>query len=346
MPSLTKIDEVDILRGFPEGSRLRPTLFGICVAEVILEIRAKFPLLQFPQITSIDDLNWIGAFLYVDDMVLIARSPAQRQSMIDACQDWSERSRMCINHGKTEVMMFYKTPPQCATRFPSTFHITTRFPLSQPTRTLPLKEPLTFKYLGLTLDPYLTMEAAMKHICRKISAAHQTVAAVAHSLRYDFSATDRGTDPYVLFHIWQPCVLSFATGNLRYLVTNAQIDAVEHTRIHSLQRTLHSFTSPHRGITMIELGIPPLILQQALQLVALHFRYTVLHTNTIAAKLYNLRCKFRCSNAHPQHTVENRMAKAHSTLMISSTYPGPPFMPRSVTLAKPKNKGKSYTKFL
>ena len=47
---------------------------------------------------------------------------------------------------------------------------------------------------------------------------------------------------------------------------------------------------------MIELGIPPLILQQALQLVALHFRYTVLHTNTIAAKLYNLRCKFRTEN--------------------------------------------------
>jgi len=66
---------------------------------------------------------------------------------------------MRINHEKTKVMMFYETPPQRATRFPSTFHITTRFPLSQPTRTLPLKEPLTFKYLGLTLDPYLTIEA-------------------------------------------------------------------------------------------------------------------------------------------------------------------------------------------
>jgi len=97
---------------------------------------------------------------------------------------------------------------------------------------------------------------------------------------------------------------------------------------------------------MIELGITPLILQQALQLVALHFRYTVLHINTIAAKLYNLRCKFRCSNARPQHTIENRIAKAYSTLMISSTYPGPPSVPRSVTLAKPKNKGKSYTTFL
>jgi len=129
-------DEVDILRGLPEGSRLSPTLFGICVAEFILELRAKFPLHQFPQITSIDELNWIRAFLYVDDMVLIARSPAQLQSMIDACQDWAERSRMRINHEKKEVMMFYETPPQRATRFPSTFHITTRFLLSQPPRAL------------------------------------------------------------------------------------------------------------------------------------------------------------------------------------------------------------------
>ena len=50
-------DEVDIFCGLPGGSRLSPTLFGICVAELILELRAKFPLFQFPQITSIDDLN-------------------------------------------------------------------------------------------------------------------------------------------------------------------------------------------------------------------------------------------------------------------------------------------------
>jgi len=89
---------------------------------------------------------------------------------------------MRINHEKTEVMMSYETPPQRATRFPSTFHTTTRFPLSQPPQKPPLKESLTFKYLGLTLDPYLTIEVAMKHICRKIKAAHQTFAAVAHSL--------------------------------------------------------------------------------------------------------------------------------------------------------------------
>jgi len=56
------LDEEQILRGLPEGSRLSPTLFGICVAEIILELRAKFPMLEFPEITSINNLDWIGAF--------------------------------------------------------------------------------------------------------------------------------------------------------------------------------------------------------------------------------------------------------------------------------------------
>ena len=56
----------------PDGSRLSPTLFGICAAELIHELRAKFLELKFADITSIDDFNWIVAFLYVDDMVLIA----------------------------------------------------------------------------------------------------------------------------------------------------------------------------------------------------------------------------------------------------------------------------------
>jgi len=112
-------DEVDILRGLPEGSRLSPILFGICAAELIHELRMKFPELKFADITSIDDFNWIGAFLYVDDMVLIARSVKQLQHMIDACQEWSERSRVKINNDKSKIMVFYETLAQRASRLPS-----------------------------------------------------------------------------------------------------------------------------------------------------------------------------------------------------------------------------------
>jgi len=136
-------------------------------------------------------------------MVLVAPLLSQLQDMIDTCQDWAERRRMRIHHDKTEVMIFYESLLQKASRQPTSFHVTTRFPLPSPPPTFPFKEPATFKYLGLTLDPALTMEAAQKHICRKINATHETVAAVAHSLRYDSPTTDRSISsvPYVLYRI-------------------------------------------------------------------------------------------------------------------------------------------------
>ena len=99
---------------------------------------------------------------------------------------------------------------------------------------------------------------------------------------------------------------------------------------------------------MLELGVPPLALQQAAQLMALHFRFTVTHTHTIAAHLYTLRCARRPSNAHLPQSIENRIEKAHRTLQLhsSSGYPRPPPIPPTVAQAKPANKGKSYTRYL
>ena len=41
-PGIPTYYTVDILRGLPEGSRLSPTLFGIFVADLVHELRAKF----------------------------------------------------------------------------------------------------------------------------------------------------------------------------------------------------------------------------------------------------------------------------------------------------------------
>ena len=50
---------VDVLRGLPEGSRLSPTLFGIFVADLVHELRAKFPHIyiwgNFPQEHTLGD---------------------------------------------------------------------------------------------------------------------------------------------------------------------------------------------------------------------------------------------------------------------------------------------------
>jgi len=89
--------EEPIRRGLPEGNHLSTTIFGIFAAELINELRANFPNLNFPEINSTDDLNWIGSIPYLDDLVLIATSARELQDMIDACQAWCKRSRMQIN---------------------------------------------------------------------------------------------------------------------------------------------------------------------------------------------------------------------------------------------------------
>jgi len=196
-------------------------------------------------------------------MILIARSDTQLQHMIDACQEWSERSRMKIKNDKTKIMVFYETLAQRASRQPSLFWLTPRFTLNNPPNPRPLDEPKKFTYLGLKLDPQIKMQLATAHTCHKINWAYQTVSAIAHSCKHDTTASlrDTRTSPLILYRIWQSCVLSHATQNLRYLPHPTQWQQVQSALISSLQRTLHCFTAAQ--ITMLEMGIPPLLLRQA-----------------------------------------------------------------------------------
>jgi len=72
--------------------------------------------------------------------------------MIDACQQWSERSRIKIHHDKPKVMVFYETPAQRASRQPATFWLTPKFSLNNPPKPLPLNEPKDFICLDLKLE--------------------------------------------------------------------------------------------------------------------------------------------------------------------------------------------------
>jgi len=96
----------------------------------------------------------------------------------------------------------------------------------------------------------------MKHRCQKINWAYQTVSAIAHSLKHDdtpASPRAKRTRPLILYRIWQSCILSHATQNLKYLLSPTQVQQVQSALTSSLQRTLHRFTAAQ--ITMLELGI-------------------------------------------------------------------------------------------
>jgi len=242
-------------------------------------------------------------------------------------------------------MVFYETLR--SSRTPATFFVTSRFQLSRPVTQTHLKEPDTFIYLDLKLDPVLSMDQATQHIKKKINWAYLTITAVAHSIRYDNSLRSRTTrsSPLILFHIWQACVLPFATQNLRYLCTPTQLQTIQTALTNSLQRILRSYTIAE--ILLLEFGVPHLRLQQACQLISLHYKYTISHTHLVAAHLYRIYRQSLLSNRdhHLHQSTETRTADAHTLFSLKSIYINPHTTPQ-VAQAKPRNRNKPFANFL
>ena len=66
----------------------------------------------------------------------------------------------------------------------SPFHMYSPFPTSNP-RSHPILEVSQFEYLGLNLDPKLTMHLATVEAIHRASQGQALVLAVSYSLRYD-----------------------------------------------------------------------------------------------------------------------------------------------------------------
>ena len=131
-PSITADSEVNVLRGLPEGSRLSPILFAIFAADLIRDLQLQFPEITMPTATA---LTWMGTIFYVDDAVLIARSPEELQLMLNACQQWAEKNRMSINVNKTKIVVFLEDPGTRKARQRFNFTLTPAFPTSLPEAT-------------------------------------------------------------------------------------------------------------------------------------------------------------------------------------------------------------------
>jgi len=82
-PRISKNSSVAILQGVLVGSKLSPTLFGIFVANLIHELKEKFPNAS---ITHNGGLRWVGGILYVDDLCLISTDVHELRMMINTCQ--------------------------------------------------------------------------------------------------------------------------------------------------------------------------------------------------------------------------------------------------------------------
>ena len=401
-PLIPATKEVEIMRGLPEGSRLSPILFAMLAADLIRDLRTQFPDVTMP---SVSVLVWIGTIFYVDDAIIIARSPSQLQAMLNQCQQWAEKNRLSINVNKTKVMVFFENPTVRAARQRFRFTLSPSFPtpldpkthiltkIAQryrrhtalqpaefavvPPNTLGVVESTDmsglsvvdfptigrveirkadlghislvpvevdeFKYLGLILDHLLTMDAAATAGVKQIEFAHSKLAATLHSLRQlPRRQTHSALSPAMRLQMWRSCVHTHALENIRYLRTKGQIQRWQSAVSLSLKKSFLHFEQP---LPMsLDLGVPPLDLVQALQLVKLHFRYSYDSPSTMQAHLYSLQRQWK--QKFSTDAIVNRIEQAFDTLSLTSQYPSLQQVPLSVSDPNTKQKEKAYGNFL
>jgi hypothetical protein len=199
---------------YPYSTRLtrrepvEPILFGIFMSELLRQLQKDFP--HAYTYTSKGNI-WLGAIAYVDDLVLISKSPHELQAMLNTCQSWCEKSRVEINLEKTKIMIFNSRLQQTPKQPSHTWSITAQYlPRDHPQKTTTLKVVDSFKYLGVPIDSDLFMGPLHTIIRDNIQKANGKLQSLLRDLKssrelHSSHHTTLGPKPRKIFRPITPC---------------------------------------------------------------------------------------------------------------------------------------------
>ena len=175
------------------------------------------------------------------------------------------------------------------------FHVYAPFPTTYPRSHL-TQEVLQFEYLGLVLDPKLTMHLAANASITRATQGQSLIQAVSYSLRYDKHSSQ--LTPTQNLGLWKTTVLPHFLQNLRYIHSDTDHKKMQTSLDLSLARSLHVY-GDHTAL-LADTGIPPLTHIRHIHLTQLYFRLTRTRANTLPGTLYDaLNRSLPLRNLHP-----------------------------------------------
>ena len=201
--------------GCRQGDVTSPTAFSILINDLLKEIKAT-------QIgIKINDLI-LNILAYADDIVLLAESPEQLQSLINIMNKWCNKYRLIVNPGKSKVVHF-RNPPKQQCDF--------NFQLGNDGPKLEIVE--NYKYLGTFFDEYLTFTKATEVLN---AAANRALGGMINKFR---SMRDMGYKTYSKLYESMVCPVMDYGSAIWGMKNYDKLEQVHH-------RAIRFFTGVHR----------------------------------------------------------------------------------------------------
>ncbi|XP_050392671.1 uncharacterized protein LOC126811173 isoform X1 [Patella vulgata] len=149
--------------GVRQGDNLSPTLFNLYINDLARGLN---------ELNKGIDIGGrkVCVLLYADDIILLAPTESDLQTMLDYTAEWCKKWRLSINNSKTNIVHFRpKRKPKSTSQF--------QF------GTQNIEYASSYKYLGITLDEHLNFENCATILSQSGSRAMGAVISKIHSYK-------------------------------------------------------------------------------------------------------------------------------------------------------------------
>jgi hypothetical protein len=218
--------------GVKQGCPLSPTLFGLYI-----DALEEYMLTALPGSTVRVGMERLLLLLYADDIVFMATSEAELQSMMDTFSDFCAKYELTVNLGKTKVVVFGNQ------RGANAANIVYRGRV--------VEQAEEYKYLGVTF-----------HCKRGVMKGGEAMLAVARSALFAMMRQAKAediADPIILCRMFDTLVAPILLyGSEAWGFNNALVEGANRLHMGFLKRLLGVPVSTDTWVVLTELGRTPM----------------------------------------------------------------------------------------